>query len=92
MSNQPPNPVLDYLQSLGDRQFVPTALKVALVVGTILFLINHGWAVLHGQMTPSRWISGGLTYVVPYMVNVHGQYSHRQRSVSEPHPLADIRK
>lgn len=69
-----------YFRSLGDRRFAPTAIKVAVVVGSILFTINHGWAVLHNEMTLSRWISGGLTYIVPYLVNIHGQHISRLRT------------
>jgi hypothetical protein len=75
---QSPSP--SYLQSLVDRELAPTAVRVALIVGSIVFLINHGWALLDGQMTRSRWISGVLTYAVPYMVNIHGQYIRRRRS------------
>ncbi len=69
-----------YWESLRDRQLTPTAIKVALLVGTLLFVINHGYALLRGQMTPSRWISAALTYVVPYCVNIHGQYVSRNRT------------
>jgi len=68
-----------YWQSLSDREFVPTALKVALVIGSILFTLNHGWALVQGQMTRERWISGGLTYVVPYLVSIHGQHISKTR-------------
>ena len=68
-----------YLQSLVDGELAPTAFRVALIVGSVVFLINHGWALLHGQMTLSRWVSGVLTYAVPYMVNIHGQYIRRKR-------------
>ena len=68
-----------YWQSLGDREFVPTALKVALVIGSILFTLNHGWALVQGQMTRERWISGGVTYVVPYLVSIHGQHISKTR-------------
>lgn len=71
--------IRQYFASLFDHRFMPTAFKVALVVGSLLFLINHGWALLHGQMTPVRWASGGLTYFVPYMVNIHGQYISQSR-------------
>ncbi|MDA0211901.1 MULTISPECIES: nitrate/nitrite transporter NrtS [Desertifilum] len=73
------NALGEYLRSLGDRQLMPTAIKVALIVGSVLFSINHGWALLHGEMTPQRWISGGLTYIVPYLVNIHGQYISRRQ-------------
>ncbi|NET84064.1 MAG: hypothetical protein F6J94_19725 [Moorea sp. SIO1F2] len=58
---------------------MPTALRVALVVGSVLFVINHGSAILQRQMNRERWISGGLTYIVPYLVNIHGQYTIRSR-------------
>ncbi|BAZ32523.1 hypothetical protein NIES4074_50290 [Cylindrospermum sp. NIES-4074] len=68
-----------YCASLIDPQFVPTALKVALIVGSILFVINHGSAVLSGKMSRDRWISGAITYIVPYLVNIHGQFISRYR-------------
>lgn len=58
---------------------MPTAIKVALVVGSILFVINHGSAVVQGKMTRDRAISALLTYFVPYTVNIHGQFVSRQR-------------
>ncbi|NEO39540.1 MAG: hypothetical protein F6J90_25680 [Moorea sp. SIOASIH] len=61
---------------------MPTALKVALVVGSVLFVINHGSALLQGQMNRERWISGGLTYMIPYLVNIHGQYTIRYRQMA----------
>lgn len=68
-----------YLASLIEPKFVPTALKVALIVGSLLFVINHGSALLQGKMTRDRLISAGLTYLVPYLVNIHGQFiSHSQ--------------
>ena len=68
-----------YLIALGDRQLMPTAIKVSLVVGTIIFGINHGYALFNGKMTRQRWISGLISYLVPYGVNIHGQYVSRSR-------------
>lgn len=68
-----------FLRSLIDPALAPTAIKVALVVGTVLFFINHGGAALKGNMDRDRWFSAGLTYLIPYMVNIHGQHSSRQR-------------
>jgi len=53
------------------------ALRVALCVGTLLFTINHGSAVINGEMSTVRWVSGLLTYAVPFMVSIHGQSSRR---------------
>ncbi|MFW6358961.1 MAG: nitrate/nitrite transporter NrtS [Chroococcales cyanobacterium] len=70
----------DYLKSLGNPKFRPVAAKVAILVGSILFTINHGSALIQGKMTRGRWISGILTYVVPYCVSIHGQYTNRSNS------------
>lgn len=68
-----------YFASLVNPKLAPTALKVAVIIGSILFAINHGSAVLQGKMTRDRWISAGLTYIVPYLVNIHGQFISRYR-------------
>lgn len=62
-----------FIQALFERKFAVKAIKAALLVGTILFIINHGAVLLDGQMDSARWISGGLTYLVPYMVHIYGQ-------------------
>jgi hypothetical protein len=54
------------------------SLLVALVVGTILNLINQGDAILLGY--PVQWLKGGLTYLVPYCVSTYGAVSYRLAS------------
>ena len=44
------------------------AIQVSVVVGTLLVVINHLPALLHGEMTRFRLFQIGLTYVVPYCV------------------------
>jgi len=68
-----------YVASLFDRDFIPTGLRTSLVVGSLLFVINHGLALLRGEMSHERWISVILTYVMPYLVSVYGQYSYRSK-------------
>ncbi|HIK10024.1 MAG TPA: nitrate/nitrite transporter NrtS [Oscillatoriaceae cyanobacterium M33_DOE_052] len=72
-----------FIKNLGDILFnprlAPTALKVALFVGTVLFMINHGTALLKGQMNKDRWMAAALSYCVPYLVNLHGQLVSRSR-------------
>ncbi len=46
---------------------VQAAIKVAIVVGTILNLINQGGRLLDGQ--PLSWFHVGLNYLVPYCVS-----------------------
>ena len=68
-----------YFRSLVNPEFMPTAFRVAVVVGTLLFIINHGAALVQGQMTRDRWIAVSLTYLIPYCVNIHGQYTSSSR-------------
>ena len=48
---------------------VRRALMSAFIVGAILIGINHGDALLHGDLTASRLLKMGLTVMVPYMVS-----------------------
>lgn len=68
-----------YLGSLFDQEFVPTGLKTALIVGTLLFLINHGAAFFRGEINRERWISIFFNYLMPYLVSVYGQYAYRRK-------------
>jgi len=47
------------------------ALKVMLVVGSILVLINHGESLFVGEITLKPWIQIGLTFLVPYCVSTY---------------------
>ena len=51
------------------RSVAARALKVAVLVGCILALINHGDALLSGSVTLTEWIKIGLTFMVPYCVS-----------------------
>lgn len=79
------NFVKGYLAALGDRKFAQTGLKVAAIVGSILFVINHGSALLSQQMTKERWFSALLTYLVPYAVNIHGQFVSQRTTKRSKH-------
>ena len=48
---------------------VKRALKYAVVVGIILITINHGDAILHGEVTRGRLFQMALTVLVPYVVS-----------------------
>ena len=51
------------------------AFFVALVVGTVLNLINQGDALFAGR--PLDWLKIGLTFLVPYCVSTHGAVTAR---------------
>ena len=48
---------------------VKRALKYAVIVGSILITINHGSAILHGEVTRERILQMILTVCVPYTVS-----------------------
>ncbi len=75
--------IREYFIALVDPMMMGMALRVAMVVGSILFAINHGPALVNGQMTKARWLSALVTYCVPYGVNIHGQYVARQQSLEK---------
>jgi hypothetical protein len=47
-------------------------IAAALIVGTILFLINQADVVFGGRATTSTWIKIGLSYLVPFIVANYG--------------------
>lgn len=58
------------------------SLAVAVVVGTILNLINQGDALWGG--VPINWTKMLLTFAVPYCVSTYGAVSYRM-SLSRAH-------
>jgi hypothetical protein len=53
------------------RPILGRAIRVALVVGTILFLINQSDVVLKGQLTTLVVAKIALTYLVPFSVSTY---------------------
>jgi hypothetical protein len=51
------------------------SIKVALLVGTILAAINHGDAILAGDLDLTRLLKICLTYVVPFAVSTYASVS-----------------
>ena len=58
------------------------SLLVALVVGTILNLINQGDALLAGA--PLGWTKILLTFAVPYCVSTYGAVSYHLKVLYQP--------
>ena len=57
------------------------AFKIAMLVGSILAVINHGDALLSGDASATVWIKIVLTFVVPYCVATFSSVQAiRQRS------------
>jgi hypothetical protein len=51
------------------REVMPRAIRVALIVGTILALINHGDKMMSEALTSTDIYKIVLTYFVPYSVS-----------------------
>ena len=49
-----------------------TAVRVALVVGTILTVVNQGSVMVGGDSTIATWIRVVINYLVPYLVSSIG--------------------
>ena len=52
------------------RSVAGRGVKFALVVGPILIAINHGDAILAGELESASYVKMGLTFLVPYAVSV----------------------
>ena len=65
-------------------QVLGTALRISLVVGTILALINHSPAIFSLSLSPQNLVQIVLTYLVPYGVST---YSSVKVILNEEHPV-----
>jgi hypothetical protein len=62
-----------------ERDTLVRSAKTALVVGTLLALINHGQEMLAGGFSP-RWVIPMLvTYLVPFSVASYGQIQGKRQ-------------
>ncbi len=79
-----------------ERDTLVRSVKTALVVGTILALINHGQEVLAGGFS-LRWVIPMLvTYLVPFSVATYGQVQgkrqrDRLRALAARQEVGDMR-
>ena len=55
-----------------DPRNLRRSIGAALVVGTILSLINQADVVFGGRATVGTWVKIGLSYVVPFVVSSYG--------------------
>lgn len=60
-----------FWQIATDRSVVTRAARIALVVGTVIALINHGDRMMGGAMDGIAWLKCALTFLVPYSVSTY---------------------
>ncbi len=63
-----------------DRETVRRSTKVGLIVGTVLVCINHGDALLAGNIDMNRAAKMILTYFVPYLISTYASLSAKLES------------
>ena len=71
------------LRYAGERACVQRSMQVALVVGTVLALINHYEALLSGRIGSMELFQVVITYLIPYSVATFGAASQGLRSELE---------
>ena len=54
------------------RPHLIRTIGAAIIVGTILFAVNHLDTVLTGQATTTMWVKSAVTYLVPLCVANYG--------------------
>ena len=64
------------------REWIIPSLRMAFIVGSILFIINHGHALINNNMSIDRWLSAVLSYLVPYCVYIFGKASVQKKEQS----------
>ena len=70
------------------REHLRRTVKIALVVGTILTLINQLDVILKGDATSITWVKAGLNYCVPFIVSNLGLLAGKRaeaESLDHPH-------
>ncbi len=78
-----------------ERATLLFSIRMALVVGTLLAVINHGQAIFTGHFTSDRLLPLLLTYCVPFSVAIYSQIQgkwQRDSSLAELPPDVGVQK
>lgn len=62
-----------------ERPTLLFSIKMALIVGTLLAVINHGQAIVTGHFTSDRLLPLLLTYCVPFSVAMYSQIQGKRQ-------------
>jgi len=63
--------VLNWFAVAIERKIFKRSLIIAIIVGTILTLINHGDVIISGNLEATHVVKILLTYLVPYAVSTY---------------------
>jgi hypothetical protein len=70
------------------REHLRSTVRIALVVGTILTLINQLDVILRGDATTITWVKAGLNYCVPFIVSNLGLLAGKRAEAEGLDPSA----
>ena len=76
------------------REHLRRTIKIALVVGTILTLINQLDVILKGDASTLTWVKAGLNYCVPFVVSNLGLLAGKRAETERSSVLdeSDVRE
>lgn len=81
---KPPTAELGFWAIATSRLVVKRATRIALVVGTVLAVINHGDRMLFGNFNLDALFKILLTYCVPYSVSTYSSVlAIRENSITQ---------
>jgi hypothetical protein len=63
------------LRTVFSRRSTSRCVPIALVVGTVLSLVNQVDVIVGGEATAVTWIRVGVNYLVPFLVSSAGFYA-----------------
>lgn len=69
--------IIDALRTCSRREHLRRTVKIALVVGTILTVINQADVIFGGNATALTWVKVCLNYCVPFVVSNLGLLAGR---------------
>ncbi|MCI2284407.1 nitrate/nitrite transporter NrtS [Colwellia sp. MSW7] len=65
------NKIINWFSLAIEKNTLKRSLKVAMIVGTLLMLINHGDIIFSGEIQLHHILKILLTYLVPYLVSTY---------------------
>lgn len=65
-----PDP-LSFWRIATEKSVMKRATRIALIVGIVIALINHGDRMMQGTMDSLAWLKCLLTFLVPYSVSTY---------------------
>lgn len=79
------NSTVEWLQLATSRSVVGRACRVAVIVGGALVAINHGDALLQGDISLGRGLRILFTAIVPYCVSTYSSVTALREHIAAEH-------